>query len=148
MNVCLVYRSNQRRSIKVLITVHLVHRNARSVPWVGEEALALTGGQDSTSRDIGLRTTKSFSLPGELDNRILRGYCGAKEFGNLGPFHIKPKAHAEEEEMSEDERRRSKLSGDIAEDNPVLGKPRSRKEKAARHQGQSPRASQGKAQVQ
>ena len=29
-------------------------------------------------------------------------YCGAKEFGNLGPFHIKPKAHVEEEEMSED----------------------------------------------
>ena len=67
--------------------------------------------------------------------------CGAKEFGNPGPFHIKPKAHVEEEEMSEDERRRSKLPGDVAEDNLVLGKPRSRKEKAARHQGQSPRAS-------
>ena len=50
--------------------------------------------------------------------------------------------------MSEDERRRSKLPGDIAEDNPVLGKPRLRKEKAACHQSQSPRASQGKAQVQ
>ena len=50
--------------------------------------------------------------------------------------------------MSEDERRRSKLPGDVAEDNSVLGKPRSRKEKAARHQGQSPRTSQGKAQVQ
>ena len=50
--------------------------------------------------------------------------------------------------MSEDERRRSKLSGDVAEDNPVLDKSRSRKEKATRHQGQSPRASQGKAQVQ
>ena len=58
--------------------------------------------------------------------------CGAKGFGNLGSFHIKPKAHAEEEEMSEDEQRRSKLLGDVAEDNPVLGKPRSRKEKAAR----------------
>ena len=50
--------------------------------------------------------------------------------------------------MSEDEQRRSELLGDIAEDNPVLGKPRSQKEKVARHQGQSPRASQGKAQVQ
>ena len=67
--------------------------------------------------------------------------CGAKEFGNPDPFHIKPKAHVEEEEMSEDERRRSKLPGDVAEDNLVLGKPRSRKEKEARHQGQSPRAS-------
>ena len=50
--------------------------------------------------------------------------------------------------MSEDERRRSKLPGDVAEDNPILGNPRSRKEKAARHQRQPPRASQGKAQVQ
>ena len=50
--------------------------------------------------------------------------------------------------MSEDERRRSKLLGDVAEDNPVLGKSRSRKEKAARRQGQPPKASQGKAQVQ
>ena len=50
--------------------------------------------------------------------------------------------------MSEDERRRSKLPGDIAEDNPVLGKPRSRKETVARRQRQPPRASQGKAQVQ
>ena len=30
----------------------------------------------------------------------------------------------------------------------VLGKPKSQKEKVARHQGQFPRASQGKAQVQ
>ena len=75
-------------------------------------------------------------------------YCGAKEFGNPNPFYIKPKAHAEEEEVSDDEQRRSKLRGDVAEDNPVLGKSRSLKEKATRHQGQSPRASQGKEQVQ
>ena len=75
-------------------------------------------------------------------------HCGAKEFGNPGPFYIKPKAHAEEEEMFEDERRRSKLPGDVAEDNPVLGKPRSRKEKAACRQRQPPRATQGKAEVQ
>ena len=50
--------------------------------------------------------------------------------------------------MSENERRRSKLPGDVAEDNLVLGKPRSWKEKAAHRQGQPPRASQGKAQVQ
>ena len=48
--------------------------------------------------------------------------CGAKEFGNPDPFHIKHKAHVEEEEMSEDEQRMSKLPGDVAEDNPVLGK--------------------------
>ena len=78
----------------------------------------------------------------------LNTICEAKGFGNPDPFYIKPKAHAEEEEMSEDEQRRSKLLGDVAENNPILGEPRSRKEKAARHQGQSPRASQGKAQVQ
>ena len=74
--------------------------------------------------------------------------CGAKESGNPGPFHIKPKAHAEEEEMSKDERRKPKLPGDIVEDNFVLSKPKSRKEKVACHQGQFPRASQGKTQVQ
>ena len=87
-------------------------------------------------------------MPEEPDSRIFRGYCGVKEFGNPGPFQIKPKAHAEKEEMSKDERRRSKLPEDVAKDNLVLDKPRSRKEKVARHQGQSPRVSQGKAQVQ
>ena len=57
--------------------------------------------------------------------------CGAKGFDNLGSFHIKRKAYTEEEEMSEDEQRRSKLLGDVAEDNPALVKPRSWKEKAA-----------------
>ena len=85
-----------------------------------------------TSHDKGPRTSKPSSPFEEPDSRILRGYCRAKEFGNPGQFHIKPKAHAEEEEMSEDERRRSKLPRDVAEDNLVLGKPRSRKEKAAR----------------
>ena len=60
-------------------------------------------GQDSTGRDIGSRTSKSSSPLEKPDSRILRDYCGAKEFGNLGPFHIKPKAHTEEEEMSESE---------------------------------------------
>ena len=78
----------------------------------------------------------------------MRGYCGAKGFGNPGPFHIRPKAYAEEEEMSEDKQRRFKLPGDVAKDNPVLGKPRSWKEKAACHQGRSLGLSQGKAKVQ
>ena len=50
--------------------------------------------------------------------------------------------------MSKDERRRPELPGDIVEDNFVLSKPKSWKEKVACHQGQFPRASQGKAQVQ
>ena len=51
--------------------------------------------------------------------------CGVKEFGNPGLLYTKPKAHAEEKEMPEDERRKSKLPRNIAEDNPVLGQLRS-----------------------
>ena len=86
-----------------------------------------------TSHDENPRTSKPSFTSGEPDSRVLRGYCGAKDSGNPGLFHIEPKAHAEEKEMSEDEQRRSKLSGDVAEDNFVLGKPKSRKEKVARH---------------
>ena len=43
--------------------------------------------------------------------------------------------HAEEEEMSEDEQRKSRLLGYIAEDNPIFGELRSQKGKAPRHQG-------------
>ena len=64
--------------------------------------------------------------------------CGAKKIWGPDPFHIEPMAHAEEKEMSEDEQRESRLSGYTAEDNPVLGKPKSRKGKAPRRQGQSP----------
>ena len=71
----------------------------------------------------------------------MRGYCGAEGLGNPGPFHIKPKAYAKEEEMSEDEQGRSKLLGDIVDDNPFLGKPKSWKEKAAHPQRQPPQAS-------
>ena len=84
------------------MTVHLVRRNARRVPWAGEEALAPIGEQDSTGPDIGSRTSKSSSLPKEPGSRILRGYCGAKRSGDPGPFHIKSMAHVEEEEMPED----------------------------------------------
>ena len=70
-----------------------MHRNARSMPWASEEALDLR------------RTSKPSSPSKEPDNRVLRGYCGAKESGNPDPSHIKPKTHAEEEEMSNDERK-------------------------------------------
>ena len=39
----------------------------------------------------------------------------------VGPKELATPAHAEEEEMSEDEHRKSRLSGYTAEDNPVLG---------------------------
>ena len=123
--------------------VHLVHRNARSVPWVGEKALAPIGEQDSTGHDIGPRTSKSSSLSEEPGSMILRVYCGAKGFRDSSPFHIKPKAHAEEEEMPEDEQRESRLPGYTAEDNLVLDRPKSQKGKAPRLQRQSLRGSKG-----
>ena len=113
------------------MTVHLVRRNARSIPWAGEKALVPIGEQDLTDHDIGPRTSKSSSPFEEPGSRILRGYCGVKGFGNPDSFHIKPMAHAEEEEMPEDEQRESRLLGYTVEDNLVLGRPRSRMEKAA-----------------
>ena len=50
---------------------------------------------------------------------------GAKGSKDSSPFHIRPKAHAEEEELPEDKWRESRLLGYTAEDNPVLGRPKS-----------------------
>ena len=83
--------------------MHLVRRNANSVPWVGEETLTPIGEQDSIGRGIGPRTSKSSSPSEEPGSMILRGYCGAKGFRDSGPFYIKPKTYAEEEEVLEDE---------------------------------------------
>ena len=81
----------------------------------------------------------------DLNNQIkYKDRCRAEGCGNPSPFHIKPKAHVEEEEMSEDEQRRSKLLGDVAKDHPVIGKLRSQKEKATHPQRQPPQASQTK----
>ena len=141
MNARLAYRSDPRLSIKS------INDGAAYVPKRQKRALgkrkgpSTRGGPDLTSHDESPRTSKPSSPSGELDSRVLRGYCGAKGSGNLGPFHIKPKAHAEEEEMSEDKQIRSELPRDVAEDNFVLSKPKSRKEKATCHQGQFPRAS-------
>ena len=57
-------------------------------------------------------------------------------------------AYAEKEEMSEEEQRKSRLPGYTAEDNPVLHKPRSRKEKVTHPQRQSSQASQTKGPTQ
>ena len=57
------------------------------------------------------------------------GPKGSKDFGQ---FHIKPKALAKEEEVPEDEWRESRLPEYTAEDNPVLGKPKSQKGKSPR----------------
>ena len=57
----------------------------------------------------------------------MKGYCRAKGSRDSNPFHIKPKAHVEEEEMPEDEQRESRLPGYTAEDDLVLDRPKSRK---------------------
>ena len=49
----------------------------------------------------------------------------------FGPFHFKPKAHAEEEEVPEDEWRESRLPECTAEDDPILGRPKSWEKKNA-----------------
>ena len=78
------------------MAMHLVHRNARSVPWVAEETLAPMREQDSTDHDVDPRTSKSSSPSEGPDSRILRGYCGPKGSGDSDPSDIKPKAHVEE----------------------------------------------------
>ena len=65
-------------------------------------------------------------------------HCGAKGSRDSDPFHIKPKAHAEEEEMSKDEQRESRPPGYTAEADPVLDRPKSQKGKAPRCQRKSP----------
>ena len=105
------------------MAMHLVRRNARSVPWVTEETLAPVRRQDSTDRDVGPRTSKSPYPSESPDNRILRGYCRAKGSRDLVPFHIRPMAHDEEEEMFEEEQRESRPPGCKAEDNRILSRP-------------------------
>ena len=73
---------------------------------------------------------------------------GLKDLAKLSPFHIRPNAYAEEEEMPEDEQRESRLPGYTAEDDLVLGRPKSQKGKVPCCQRQSPRASQRKFRAQ
>ena len=65
----------------------------------------------------------------ESDDLRLRNYwnktVGLKDLAKPSPFHIKPKAHAEEEEMPDDEWRESRLPGYTAKDDPVLDRPKS-----------------------
>ena len=58
---------------------------------------------------------------------------GQKIWG-LRPISYRPMVHAEEKEIPEDERRKSRLPGDTAEDDPILGRLKSRKGKAPHRQ--------------
>ena len=57
---------------------------------------------------------------------------------SFGPFHSKPKVHAEEEEVSEDGRKESILPECTAEDDPILDRPKSQDRKVPRRPRQSP----------
>ena len=85
------------------MTMHPVRQNVRSVPWVAEQALAPIGKQDSTGHDLGSRMSKSSSPLEEPGSMILRAIVGLEGPRGFGPFHPKPKAHAEEEEVPGDE---------------------------------------------
>ena len=85
------------------MAMRLVRQNAKSVPWITEETLAPIRRQNLTDHDVGSRTSKPFSSSEVPDSRILRGYCGAKGSGDFGLFDIKPKAHAKEDKVPEDE---------------------------------------------
>ena len=75
-------------------------------------------------------------------------YVGPKGSGGFDPFHIKLKAHAEEEEVPEDEWKESRLPEYTAEDDLVLGKPKSQEKKAPRRPRQFPWWSQRRFQAQ
>ena len=63
---------------------------------------------------------------------------GSEGSTGFGPFNPKPKVRAEKEEVSEDGRRESILPECTAEDDLVLGKPKSQDRKVPRRLRQSP----------
>ena len=69
-------------------------------------------------------------------------FVGPEGPRGFGPFHPKPKAYAEEEEVPGDEWRESKLPECIAEDDPVLDRPNSWEKKAPHPPRTSTRGSQ------
>ena len=67
-------------------------------------------------------SSKPSSPSKERNSRVLRGYCGAREFVTPTHFTLGPKACAE------DMQRKSKWPRNAAENNPVLGIPKPRRE--------------------
>ena len=75
-----------------------------------------------TSHDEGLRTSKPSSSPEESNNRILGAIVGTKNSTAPAHFIRGPRPMPWK---NKDEQRESQLPRDIAEDNPVLGQPKS-----------------------
>ena len=103
------------------MVMRLVRRNARTVPWITEEALVPIGRQSSIDRTIGPRMSKSSSSSEDLDSRILRGYCGAKGSGHPSPFRItSPRAQPRRKKHPRMTKEDPQLLGEIAEERRVL----------------------------
>ena len=92
------------------MAMRLVHRNARSVPWITEETLAPIRRQSSIDHVVGPRMSKSSSPSEAPDSRILRGYCGAKGSGCPGPFRIISPKGQPRRKTSEDDKGRLKAT--------------------------------------
>ena len=75
-------------------------------------------------------------------DRFVKHGVGPEGSRGFGPFHLKPKAHAEEEEVLRDKWKESRLPECTAEDDPILGRPKSWERKAPRRPRQSPWGSQ------
>ena len=71
-------------------TLH-IPRHQKRVSGIQKDS-SINEGQDVTSHDRSLMLPKPSSLSKDPDNKILRGYCGARELGDLGPLYTKPKA--------------------------------------------------------
>ena len=101
-----------------------------------------------TSHDKGPMSPKPSFRPEEPDSRILRGYYGAKEFDDPGPFYTRPKARAEEEKMFEGIQRKPKWPRDVAQDDPALGTLDPRRKERHAINGSFPERPQKKGRVQ
>ena len=91
-----------------------------------------------TSHDKGPMSPKPSSPPEEPDSRILRGYCGAKEFDNPGPLYTRPKVRIEVGKMPEDVQRKPKWPRDVAEDDLILDTPDPRRKERHAIKGSFP----------
>ena len=92
-----------------LLKTRLVHWNSKSATWVNLKECLITrhlpgkwrdtdinDGQSWVSHDIGPTSPKPSSPTKRSGSRILRGYCGVREFVTLAHFTLGPKARAEE----------------------------------------------------
>ena len=103
------------------MAMHLIRRNARSVPWITEKTLAPVRRQNSADHDVGSKMSEPSSLSEVPDSRILRGYCGAKGWVPRPISNIKPKGSGRGGKRSRMTKEGPKLLGEIAEDRHVLG---------------------------